>query len=179
MTRPADDWPDAEVLAARQSSGHRFGPDAEVPGRRVEGPEPAEPDRPDLVVEPDPIDPACRAWWAERTRTDWATWALALLELRATIVGRTPTRHELSRLGGLARALALSPERRSEIARAGFRRLAGRYGSRRKALCRLANRGRIVAAGRTTEPPDLSPAEITALYAECGLAGQEPAPSSR
>lgn len=52
-------------------------------------------------------------------------------------------RKESARLGGLARAAKLSPERRSEIARMGFDALvAKRYGGvRRKAARWLAERG--------------------------------------
>ena len=47
--------------------------------------------------------------------------------------GRFVAGHPFARLGGLARAAALTPERRSEIARLGFAALtAQRFGGRRR-----------------------------------------------
>jgi general stress protein YciG len=51
-------------------------------------------------------------------------------------------RREIARMGGLARARALSPERRSEIARMGYEALvAKRFGGNRKATVKHLEAG--------------------------------------
>jgi hypothetical protein len=88
------------------------------------------------------------------------------------------TRSEAGRLGGRRTLELYGRAHFQALGRKGFNALANRLGyvggGRRAALARLAARGRIHMPG----PPDLTPAELEALYHRVGLGEPGPAPPS-